>query len=294
MDEVKKEKKSRSGFWKNKQNLLSFAAGMAMMLIISVGVTAAVNPSYLTGTMSVSSKDVIYRMFPASVRAPDDISPDIYLSELILLHAPRTDLEVYDEFTLCDGKNISLGENAALFSVLRGNYGYDFIKYIFGIPNYTGRTFTKDYNFYITQSGLFPSPGQNTYYTAEDIQYVPYNLENYSDYYGYDYSSYFYYGEIVLLKLSDVNTYSDYFIPCEGQTLQPGEYPVLASVFSTDKPFTLPDLRNSSPVDGAEYYICITGIYPYCDSIPAGYMRCRSCGQLVWIAPFCAQCGARQ
>jgi hypothetical protein len=125
--------KPKFKFWINRQAILSFATGMVAMLILVIGVTTAVNPSFLAGTVINKTELTRYRMFPSKVNIPDINSKERYLSELMILFTPEQDFKVEGNFSLCDGRNISINNYSALFSVLNGEYGFHDI-FTYGFP----------------------------------------------------------------------------------------------------------------------------------------------------------------
>lgn len=113
-----------------------------------------------------------------------------------------------------------------------------------------------------------PAPtGGFAYYTTGEnkvtnggLLYVPVNRSNYKVEYGNSVC----YGELVLLKATNLTLKRGGYIPCNGQTLSAADYPVLAGILAPGaEKFTLPDLSEQSPVEGALWCIASRGDYPY-------------------------------
>jgi hypothetical protein len=197
MNESEKEEKSKKGFrfWKSKQSILSFVSGMAAMLVLMAGVVTAVNPTFLAGTMTGSSKVIRYRMFDTKTIIPDTIVPEKYISELSILHTPKNNQIISDAYTLCDGKKLSIFKYSVLFSALSGGYDSDYTKYEFGVPNYSNKQIS-GFSYFIVQSGYFPAPGSKSSEVKDDIKYVADDIYKDINSYNNNISA----GEIVLLK----------------------------------------------------------------------------------------------
>jgi microcystin-dependent protein len=75
-------------------------------------------------------------------------------------------------------------------------------------------------------------------------------------------------GEIKLAKDVDPAKYGSVSMPCDGRALNVNEYAALYSLIGTKfggdgkTSFKIPDLTGKSPIEGAQYYIVINGIYP--------------------------------
>jgi microcystin-dependent protein len=279
---------TKTPFWKNKHNLISFAAGMLVMLLITAGITSAVNPSFFTGTMANKSDIIVYRMFPDKVtRIPNMQEGQVYLGEIKILPMPREKLAVDKQFSLCEGQEISIYNNAALYSIIGDSYGGDYTK--FGLPNLKNSLSIPGFAYYITVNGLYPYTDEYGKVVSRQGSYVPFSFSDDGSY-----CEYLVIGEIIPVKTSDPANLNGKLIPCEGQTLSSGDYPALAAVLGFDTAtFKIPNLRGLSPVEGTQYYISSTGLFSYHDPIPEGTMRCNSCGSVVPRAKFCCECGAR-
>jgi microcystin-dependent protein len=75
----------------------------------------------------------------------------------------------------------------------------------------------------------------------------------------------FFTGQIVLLPY--LNYLPAGSVPCDGRSLSINEYQPLYSLIGlkyggNSNSFNVPDLRNASPIPGANYYIVTQGIYP--------------------------------
>ncbi len=274
----------------SRQVLLAFSAGMLAMLILLVGIIAAVQPSFLTGTVASSSSVIRYRLFPARMFIPDlsaEGSP--YLGEVGIF--PNTATLAQQGYMLAEGQKLNINTNQALFSLLT-SYGYDTVKMTFNLPDYHSLAAPAKYRYYVSINGLFPVRSDTAAqavvsdlaYVAEPATY----LQNTSDYQEGPFL-----GEIVLLQAASPSLVASTALPCEGQTINEQDYPALAYVLSRlGLGTTIPDLRGQSPVAGATFYIIHQGVYGFYD-IPAGYVRCGNCNSLVPDANFCGQCGSR-
>lgn len=256
--EVKKAKrKSR------KKAILCFAAGMAAMLIMFVGIRAAYSPAFLTGTITAGGDQIYYRVFPAEVDAPalDDASP--YTGELVLLPCPGQEQAYAGNLTACDGKTLLMDDYMSLLSVISGQYGLDWATRSFSVPDYAA---VDGFQYCLFTDGAYPYYDENSQvivndefqYVAADFFAYAENADNPQNRYG------FYLGEIVLLYTAEWETMEEDLLPCEGQTLKSADYPGLAVVLGvTGDHFTLPDLRNEAPVEGAAYFISLGGEIPF-------------------------------
>jgi microcystin-dependent protein len=290
MDDMQPESKAKTkSFPKRKQLILTFVAGMAAAILMFTGINAAINPTFLTGTLISHSQVVRYRMFPSQGNIPKIGSVDKYLSEVIILYTPDHEWAVNNDYSLCDGRQLSLSSESTLFSAIRGAYGYDYSAFKFSLPDYSQTEPASDLDYYTVQSGSYPFSDGKTIKTADDIAYVAEDVTDFSNEYGYSVLC----GEVELIKASDKASLQKLFLPCEGQTLLAKDYPVLASIIAPfQKEFTLPDLKGKSPIDGAEYYIAYSGLYTYVSTvvIPEGYVRCPNCHEVVLDTYFCMNC----
>ena len=256
--------KPSSIFQKNKRSLLSFAAGMAAMLILMVGVLTAYNPEFLTGSVTGTGDIVRYRIFPSEINAPVLDTSQKYLGELSVFHMPGEGEAVHSQFVKCDGRTLNLTgdeDNPALFSVLKDALGYDSNATEFRLPDYTARSVAAGFDYYMTRRGTKADMrGTQDAIIKDGLAYIPVKLSDYK----VDYANAVCYGEIVLLKGTDKALRKSGYIPCEGQTLDASDYPMLAKMLAQgEECFTLPDLSGQSPVEGAVYCVANTGDYPY-------------------------------
>lgn len=274
----------------SRQVLLAFSAGMLAMLILLVGIIAAVQPSFLTGTVASSSSVVRYRLFPARMFIPALLSDGTpYVGEVGIF--PNTATLAQQGYMLAEGQKLNINTNQALFSLLT-SYGYDTVKMTFNLPDYHSLAAPAKYRYYVSIDGIFPvrsdTPAQavvsDLAYVAEPATYLQTSSA---------YQEGPFLGEIVLLQAASPSLVASTALPCEGQTINEQDYPSLAYVLSRlGLGTTIPDLRGQSPVAGAAYYIIHQGIYGFYD-IPEGYVRCGNCNSLVPDANFCGQCGSR-
>ena len=193
-----------------------------------------------------------YRAFPKSIRANSTaLQNEFMISELFLTPWKAT----VQRFKICDGANMPVNANSALFSLLGDTFGGD-LKTFFNIPNFTETVPVSGLNYQICTEGLYPMPDTKISIADTDIRYIPFNglLLDY------------YIGQIILA--SNMNDNQD-FVPCDGREMNvnqsPALYSLIANTFGGDgiSKFKLPDLSKvTPPVEGAKYYICVNGIYP--------------------------------
>lgn len=258
------EEKQKQRFWRNKQIITSFMAGMAAMLMLVVGITSAVNPGLLTGTVASQPDIVRYRMFPAKIRIPDVNNGKKYILELSLFSQP---INPENNAMLCDGRSLILTQYTLLFTLLGDYYGGNLRTY-FNIPDLRNKFSSPSMSYYMTVAAdNFPYPGKDNSIAKDDIKYVPYDASYYSTNKQAVQDETFF-GEIVLMKAGDDSSLSDKFIPCEGQKLEASKYPELYQKLKDKNAedttsFTLPDMSGMSPIDGAKYYISIAGNNSY-------------------------------
>ncbi len=256
--------KPSSVFQNKKRSFLSFAAGMAAMLILMAGVLAAYNPEFLTGSLTDTGKIIRYRIFPSGMEDPSPETAQKYLGELSILHAPGEGEMIDSQFVKCDGRTLGVtdgGDNRALFAVLKTAFGYDENAEYFDLPDYTARFTDEGFGYHMACRGAKASAGNiENAVVKDEFIYIPVNFTDYK----VDYANSVCYGEIVLMKASGKALQKAGYIPCVGQTLDSSDYPLLADILAPGaERFTLPDLSGLSPVDGAVYCIADTGDYPY-------------------------------
>ncbi len=250
----------------DKKSFLIFIAGVAAAMLFAAGIQAAINPSMLTGSAVNLDQVVRYQFFPSNSMTAAIESEDRYIGEIVPIYTPKN-FSVQESIILrCDGRQLSVNNDMALFAAVGTSYGVDSNFTHFNIPDYTKNQIDTNITYYITKSGLFPIPTSTPIAVADGIAYVtgaiPELLKN-PQYY-YSSSSSCCIGEIALFKTPDQNLLNFMFLPCEGQLLKASDYPEFARIFAPgQKVFTLPDLSDKSPIQGAEYYICINGYYIY-------------------------------
>lgn len=251
---VRQKRKTR------RRGLFYFAAGMAAMLILFVGIHAAFTPAFLTGTIAGQEKIIRYRLFPAEAEAAAVNAASVYTGELVLLPTPPAGQNYKEELTLCDGKTVSMDAYMPLLAVMSGHYGLDWTARTFGIPDFSQNSLADGFDYCLVTQGLYPyGNSQQDSVTADGIRYV---AQAFSAVDGGAYDLYL--GELVLIKTANGSALPKELIPCAGQKLRSGDYPALAAVMGvTTASFTLPDLRESSPVTGASYYVVTGGASPY-------------------------------
>lgn len=258
-----KGEKQKSTLRISKHNLYSFVAGMAAMLILVIGISSAVNPEFLKGTLVDQKKIIRYRMFPAEIKTPDISTADRYLAEMAILPTPRNNLTVNDTFSICDGSQMVINDNPALFAILGSGYGFDYSK--FRIPDFADKLPVSNFSYYLANSVLFSSSGESKgKILTNDIAYIPCDITH--ELKDYTQSDSLIIGELMLIKANDDSSLTGKLIPCEGQTLSVTDYPYLAAVLGVQTgQITLPDMSSLSPVEGAEYYISNIGGFMYYD-----------------------------
>lgn len=213
-------------FWKNKRVFINFAAGMAAMLILAVGILTAYDPTFLTGSVSSGGDIIQYRMFPAGTEIPLLDTAQKYVGELSIFHDPGPDENINSQFA-------------------KSNKG----------------AFTEGFSYYVTQSGSKATAGSSENTVKKDgLMYIPVNRSDYKVNYGNTVCC----GELILLKASDRALQENGYLPCKGQTFKSSEYPVLAGILASGSlRFTLPDLSGQTPVEGAVWCIVSAGDFPY-------------------------------
>ncbi len=290
-----KQPKSKPLFWKNKQNVLSFIAGMVIILIFCIIFTTTVDPKLLTGT-AVNNADIVkYKMFPSQIGTVQSSSSTKYMGELALF---AHNFLCKDFYYLCDGSKINIESNSYLYSLYGKRFGGDGIETM-GLPNLRDKFPTIGMDYYMIGAfGTYPFyEHRNDTIIKDGILYAPYDASHYPNNRRAVETETFL-GEISLYKTSDESKYKDIIIPCEGQKLEIAKYPKLSKYMGDkfgrdDKTFTLPDLRNMSPIPDAKYCISPYGNDWYMEVVPAGYMKCIGCKKIVQKSKFCMECGTQ-
>lgn len=246
-----------------KRNILSFLAGIALALLLGVGLEAAVDPSFLQGTTAGNDTVVRYRMFAANASIPNVEQPDKYLGEVVIRYNPKINTTDSRSYLAADGQSLAIADNAALFSSIGASYGVDASYQNFKLPDFSKTELSDKTSYMIDVDGSYPMPGGKAATVNNGIAYVAasdaYDPENSASEFGYFTVDF---GEIVLFRTTDPSLVSDHYIPCEGQLLTAKDYPDLsATVFANQKVFRVPDLSDSSPIAGTEYYICYNASY---------------------------------
>lgn len=260
--------KPKSRFKIDKKSVLLFIAGVAAALLLAAGIQAAVNPSLLTGSAVNLDQVVRYQFFPSKSVAATVEDEGKYIGEIVPIYMPEGASISAGSLTMCDGHKLDVRNNMPLFALMGMSYGVDPGFTYFNLPDYTKSQLGNDIPYYINKIGFFSTVGATPRAVADDIAFVigkiPEVLRDPQDYYGGPTSCYL--GEIVLFETPDQDLLKDVYLPCEGQLLKSSDYPELAAFIAGDKRvFALPDLSDKSPIEGAQYYICVKGLIIYND-----------------------------
>lgn len=115
-------KRKSPAFRKSKNAWLHFAAGMAAMLILTLGVLTAYDPTFLVGSVRGGSNLIHYRAFPDGVKVPAPGSTQKVLGELVLLKASGEALE-RSGYIPCRGQTLNVADYPALAEILANGNG---------------------------------------------------------------------------------------------------------------------------------------------------------------------------
>lgn len=156
----------------------------------------------------------------------------------------------------CDGRILPVAQNSALFALIGNVYGGDGVTN-FALPNLTGVSPLAGLSYYINVSGATPDWNNGAPVVSSNFNYLSYK-SSHDDYL------------ISEVRLAKNATESDNnMILCDGRLLSIASYPALFAVFGTTfggngtTIFAVPNLSSAtSPVDGLNYYVVVSGIYP--------------------------------
>ena len=159
-----------------------------------------------------------------------------------------------------DNTTLPVNKNPILYALLGNTYGGD-VKNFF-LPNIQSQIPIPKLNYFICSDyGVFPERDYTVpTVTDGNIKYLELSIEGLFEY--------AYVGQIVLAKNIDENKYRDSMMLCDGRALNIRDYYVLESLcgktFGGDNDtFRIPNMSNvASPIEGAKYYILLTGLYP--------------------------------
>ena len=110
-------KRKSSTFRKSKNDWLHFAAGMAAMLILALGILTAYDPSFLVGTVAGGGDLIQYRAFPAGEKVSELETAQKVAGELVLLKASDEALEK-SGYLPCRGQTLNAADYPALAKIL--------------------------------------------------------------------------------------------------------------------------------------------------------------------------------
>lgn len=215
------------------------------------------SPPPPTPTPLPAAKMLTYRAIPSVISAVAfPIADDEYILGELLLMPYNLPL---DGFEKCDGASYSPYDILGLSLLIGNNYGGD-MKTKINMPNLENKSPSSGIFFYICSNGLFPGVENEKPQTGNDgVKY--YEKEGAGEE-GL-------YGEIKLAKNVVEESIGNTLLLCDGRELAINLYPALYSLLSNRfggdgvKTFKLPDMTKAVvPVDGAKYYISITGLYP--------------------------------
>lgn len=179
---------------------------------------------------------------------------DNCMSEILLLPYDFT----LHNYIKCDGSSLNVSMNQGLYSLLGNKYGGT--DQVFNLPNLEGKVPLAGLNYFICAVGSYPNGFDTPSIISGDLKYF-YHEKVVQDLYT---------GEIKLAKDVDPSKYGSVLIPCDGRELKISEFTALYSLIGTKfggdgiKTFKIPDMTDTKvPVEGAQYYIILNGIYPY-------------------------------
>lgn len=246
-----------------KQGVLTFVGGMALALLLGVGIQAAVNPTFMEGTTSAAGGVTLYQMFYAKGVLPENTEALNYCGEVTPIYIPAGNSVSTRYYMPYSGQSMKVASNTALYAVLNGGVGEDSSHTNFYLPNFNQTPFARNITYFLPTSGAFPYPFGSAEKIAGDIAYVAAPLPQTDKYSAYnDYT--FIVGQVYLLQTKDRELLSGDYLACEGQLLKVEDYPIFnATVAPEQTVFRVPDLSDQSPMEGAEFYICLKGIYVY-------------------------------
>lgn len=248
----------KSRFKINKQIAISFLAGMVAALILVAGIGTAINPAFLTGTMTNTAPAIRYRIFPEGARLSALYWADKFAGEITILYADKEKWRAWEPYVLCDGGSLKIDDWSPLLWSLYSAYNPE--TKIFTLPDYTGTELSEGMSYYISSLPNIQADTSSATKIADGLAYIEENYPNSWE----DVKDDLLCGEITLFKTSNPDSLSSVYLPCRGQTLKADDYPGLAYLIAPDKKeFTLPDLRGKSPIDGAEFYIVHNGALYY-------------------------------
>ena len=215
----------------------------------------------------------VFRAFTSSMH--DLLEPDpsstYYLGEVVL---SAVDYEIKDFVKADKAITLRIDGYSALFALVGSTFGGDSANFV--LPDLSSQLPLAGLTYQIRMTGTYPArnadePLQS--YTAGDMKYLEIPIES-----AYDVNVDIQYGDIVLARNVDEipGFVGSTLIPCDGRELQrtPNEalYSLLGTRFGGDgtKAFRVPDLTGVTPIEGAKYYIAVSGLYPSpSDGLPA-------------------------
>ncbi len=298
---------------KRKSSVIGFFTGVVFTLLIAAIIATAISPpAFLTDLFGDSEESslqlgsdnvevIIYRMFPKmdyfSTEHFNIISSSIYLGEIRILPDPPEGYMLEKSFIPCNGQSIKENRYKVLREYMSSISGQDVNTIrvpdldILGVPGFST---------YITASGYYPTGTQSKVVSSiitDDIIYLPCDGSYLKD---YKINSPLQIGEIVLLSINDpyqfqlTNNNVHY---CSGNYILAHWYPEFKKVMFPDSDkYLVPLLKYKSPIQGAQYYIVVSGQNPFQkfqEAVPEGQMRCVGCKKFVPYGIYCIECGTK-
>lgn len=254
------------------QSLLMDADTAALWVTRNYPAKPAPTTTSTTAPAPKPAGPAVFRAFTGSMH--DLLEPDpsstYYLGEVVL---SAVDYEMNGFANLDKAITLPVNGYSALFTLVGNRFGGDSANFV--LPGLSGQLPLAGLTYQIRMTGTYPArsadePLQS--YTAGDIKYLEIPIES-----AYDLNVDIQYGDIVLARnVDEIPGFGgNNLIPCDGRELQrsPNEalYSLLGTRFGGDgtEAFRVPDLSGVTPIEGAQYYIAISGLYPsHSDGLP--------------------------
>ncbi|NLF42894.1 MAG: tail fiber protein [Bacteroidales bacterium] len=116
-ENTSKPQKKNPVFRKSRNAWLHFAAGMAAMLVLTLGILTAYDPTFLLGSVRSGNGLIQYRAFPAEAKDHELDSVKSVAGELVLLKASDEVLEK-SGYLPCRGQTLKAADYPALAKIL--------------------------------------------------------------------------------------------------------------------------------------------------------------------------------
>ena len=221
------------------------------------GIPVPTPTSTTTTTERVSA--VLFRALTSAMDDKLQISAasDYYLGEVVLSAA---DFAIDGFVNANKPVSLPVDSNAALFALVGNSFGGDSAS--FGLPGLSGQLPLAGLTYQINTSGAVPPKAGKAAksHTVGSIKYLEIPITTIRDV-----GDHYYLGDIILTKgLSGGFAVSRDLALCDGRALGVYSSQALESLLGSrfNNGSTLPDLTGRSPIEGAEYYIVVTGEPP--------------------------------